>query len=96
MRSENDGLAVLEEKHALRLMNYLYNNGKSQRSALYSAISRTTSAPMKRVNELIALGLIKETVMEGAPFAKNVELTESGTKVAKHISEISRLLEEMT
>jgi DNA-binding MarR family transcriptional regulator len=91
----NGKLAALEEKHALRLLTFLYSNGKSQRSALYSAISRTTSAPMKRVNELIALGLLKETIMEGAPFAKNVELTEDGRKVAKHIADIERILSEM-
>lgn len=51
---------------------------------------------MKRVNELIALGLLKETIMEGAPFAKHVELTDDGKKVAKHIVEINRILSEMS
>lgn len=92
MSCANGKLAALEEKHALRMLIYLYSNGKSQRSALYSAISRTISAPMKRVNELIALGLLKETVMEGAPFAKNVELTTDGREIAQHIVEIDRIL----
>ena len=95
MRGANPKLSVLEERHALRLLLSLYNNGRSQRSSLYSAISKTTTAPMKRVNELISLGLVTETVMESAPFAKNVELTEEGRKVAKRIAEIDEILSEM-
>jgi len=94
MKCANEKLAVLEERHALRLLCFLYNNGRSQRSSLYGAISRTTTAPMKRVNELIALGLVKETAMEYAPFTKNVELTERGRQVAKHVVEIERIFSE--
>ena len=96
MRSADDRLASLEERHALRLLFTLYNNGRSHRSVLYSAISKTTTAPMKRVNELISIGLVRETIMESAPFAKNVELTENGKKIAKHIVDIERILSEMT
>jgi DNA-binding HxlR family transcriptional regulator len=91
MKCANEKLAILEERHALRLLYFLYNNGRSQRSNLYGAISRTTTAPMKRVNELIALGLVKEIAMENAPFTKNVELTERGRQVAKHVVEIERI-----
>jgi DNA-binding HxlR family transcriptional regulator len=94
MKCADEKLAILEERHALRLLFSLYHNGRSQRSSLYSSISRTTTAPMKRVNELIALSLIKETSMENAPFAKHVELTEKGKQVAKHITEIERILAE--
>lgn len=91
MRCANEKLAVLEERHALRLLYFLYKNGRSQRSSLYGAISRTTTAPMKRVNELIAIGLITESAMVTAPFTKNVELTERGKKVARHIVEIEEI-----
>jgi DNA-binding HxlR family transcriptional regulator len=94
MKCANEKLAILEERHALKLLYFLYNNGRSQRSSLYGAISRTTTAPMKRVNELIALGLVKETAMENAPFTKNVELTEKGKQVAKHVVEIERIFSE--
>jgi len=49
---------------------------------------------MKRVNELIELGLVKETVLDGAPFTKNVELTDQGKRVAKHVVEIQKILAE--
>jgi len=78
----------------LKLLACLYQNGRSQRSNLYSAISKTTTAPMKRINELISLGLVKETTLEGAPFTKNVELTEVGKSIAKHIVDIQKLLVE--
>jgi DNA-binding HxlR family transcriptional regulator len=94
MKCANEKLASLEERHALRLLFHLYNNGRSQRSSLYNAISKTTTAPMKRVNELIELGLVKEIAMESAPFAKNVELTEKGRQVAKHIVEIDKIFSE--
>lgn len=94
MSSAIDRLEYLEERHALKLLACLYQNGRSQRSSLYSAISKTTTAPMKRVNELIAIGLVKETILSGAPFTKNVELTENGKKIAKHVIEIQKILVE--
>jgi DNA-binding HxlR family transcriptional regulator len=92
MNNAIDKLEYLEERHALKLLACLYLNGRSQRSNLYNAISKTTTAPMKRVNELIALGLVKETTLEGAPFTKNVELTDLGKKIAKHVIDIQKLL----
>lgn len=94
MKCNGGKLTTLEQRHALRLLSCLHANGKSQRTALYSCISRTTTAPMKRVNELIVLGLIKETITEGAPFTKHVELTEKGKQVAKHVVEIEKMLSE--
>ena len=49
---------------------------------------------MKRVNELIAMGLINETITESAPFTKHVELSEKGRRVAKHVVEIQKILSE--
>ncbi|HTY47289.1 MAG TPA: hypothetical protein VMB46_06445 [Methanomassiliicoccales archaeon] len=49
---------------------------------------------MKRVNEMIGLGLVKETQMEGAPFAKNVELTDKGREIARHVLAIEKLITE--
>jgi hypothetical protein len=91
----NDGdLTILEQRHALRMLSCLYANCRFQRSALYSSIARTTTAPMKRVNELISIGLIKETITDGAPFTKNVELSERGKRIAKHVVEIEKILSE--
>ena len=94
MKCASSKLSLLEERHALMLLSFLFSNGRSQRSCLYRAISRTTTAPMKRINELIDMGLIKETTMTGAPFAKNVELTERGRQIAGHIVEIERIISE--
>lgn len=94
MECADDKLTMLEQKHALRLLSCLYLNGQSKRSSLYNAISRTTTAPMKRVNELIALELIEESVLDGAPFTKNVKLTEKGRRVAEHIVSIENILAE--
>jgi DNA-binding HxlR family transcriptional regulator len=49
---------------------------------------------MKRVNELISMGLITETITDGAPFTKHVELSEQGKRVAKHVVEIEKILSE--
>jgi len=94
MKFTDGKLSYLEARHALKLLSCLYANGRFQRTILYSTVSRTTNAPMKRVNELIALGLIKETMTEGAPFTKYVELTEKGKKVAAHVFEIEKTLSE--
>jgi DNA-binding HxlR family transcriptional regulator len=94
MKCSDSNLSGLEERHALNLLSCLYANGRFQRSALYSCIARTTTAPMKRVNELIAMGLIKETITESAPFTKHVELSEKGRQVAKHVVEIQKILSD--
>ncbi|NLK26221.1 MAG: hypothetical protein GX307_06585 [Euryarchaeota archaeon] len=95
MNCAEDKLTILEQKHALRLLSCLYTNGGSKRTYLYDAISKTTTAPMKRVNELIDLGLIEETVQEDAPFSKHVELTGEGRLVAEFIIEIEKILSKM-
>lgn len=92
MQYSDRKLTVLEQKHALRILSCLHANGRFQRSNLYSSVARTTSAPMKRVNELISMGLIRETIIDGAPFTKNVELTDQGKRVAKHVVEIEKIL----
>lgn len=94
MKYGDGKLTGLEQKHALTMLSCLHANGRFQRSILYSSIARTTTAPMKRVNELIAMGLIKETIADGAPFTKHVELTEKGKRVAKHVVEIEKILSE--
>ncbi len=94
MQCSDEELAGLEQRHALRMLSCLYANGRFRRSVLYSSIARTTTAPMKRVNELISMGLIKETITDGAPFTKHVELTDKGKRVAKHIVEIEKILSE--
>jgi hypothetical protein len=38
--------------------------------------------------------LVKETTLSGAPFTKNVELTELGRRIAKHVIEIQKILVE--
>jgi DNA-binding HxlR family transcriptional regulator len=94
MKCNGGKLAILEQRHALRMLSCLYANGRFQRSTLYSSIARTTTAPMKRVNELISMGLITETITDGAPFTKHVELSEQGKRVAKHVVEIEKILSE--
>jgi len=96
MKYGDGKLTGLEQRHALTMLSCLYANGRFQRSVLYSSIARTTTAPMKRVNELILMGLIKETIIDGVPFTKHVELTEKGKRVAKHVVEIEKILSERT
>jgi len=94
MKCNGSKIAALEQRHALKLLLCLHANGKFKRYTLYNCVSNTTTAPMKRVNEFIALGLIKETITEGLPFTKHVELTEKGKQVAKHVVEIEKILSE--
>lgn len=63
------------------------------RSILYNKVSKSTTTPMQRVNRLIEVGLLKETVSEFPPVSKTISLTDKGREVAKRVAEIEELIE---
>jgi len=64
------------------------------RSILYNKVSKSTTTPMQRVNRLIEIGLLEETLSDFPPVSKTISLSEKGRKVAEKVAEIEELLED--
>lgn len=94
MRTENSNLGVLESVYAMRILALLLKDGPTFRSILYQRVSRSTNSPKSRVDELIEAGLLTEDVSQFPPLSKCIGLTDKGRRVAEHVAEIERILEE--
>ena len=86
-------LAGLEEKYCLRILTCVLAEGPIYKSVLYTKISKTISVPMKRVDYLVEINLLKETVSERPPRSKLIELTPKGRQVAEKLAVIEKILE---
>jgi DNA-binding HxlR family transcriptional regulator len=91
---EFERLAVLEDTYALRILVALNRYGPTFRSVLYGRVSNSTTAPMRRINSLIAAGLLEEIENEYPPFSKTIKLTSKGEKVAELISKMEEILKK--
>lgn len=58
------------------------------RGALYNMITKANRTVMYRVNTLIEAGLISEVVQVSPPYAKYLELTNKGKKVAECVDDL--------
>ena len=76
-------LKAIEEKHLLSTLLYLYENGESIKTEIYSNVSRHPRMPLK-LDLLEECGLI--TMDRGT--TTTIKLTEKGTRVASHIQMI--------
>ena len=80
-------LKAIEEKHLLSTLLYLYENGESIKTEIYSNVSRNPRMPLK-LDLLEECGLI--TMDRGT--TTTIKLTEKGTRVASHIQMIEFVL----
>lgn len=79
---------VLDSKHVMAMILFLYENGPSRRVDIYDNISRNANMPEK-IETLIGLGLIEGIVsFSGITFA----LSESGKAVANRLLSIESIL----
>lgn len=94
MINENRKVAVLEDKYVLQILLVMLERESAPKSIIYQSVSRNIPTVQKRVDDLIALGLIHEDRMQIPPFTKTVSLTEKGRKVAEKVAEIEEILRE--
>jgi hypothetical protein len=92
VKTGNSALAPLEDTYALRILVFLFENGPTFKSVLYSRVSNTVDAPKKRVETFIDLGLVSETLSKFPPYSKTIDLTPKGRKVAEKLVEIEKLM----
>lgn len=80
---------LLERPFALRILLALYRFGKTNRSVLYDMLESSPQTPLKRLEEMIELGLIGEFKEERR---KYVQLTEAGIKAAMAVDALESVL----
>lgn len=83
-------LKMLEKPYAARALLLLYRFGPLNRGTLYDMLSTGATTPIRRIEELMAAGLIVEEVTEDRK--RYLKLTEKGLSVAMPLDEIERAL----
>jgi len=81
-------VSVMEEKHMLSILLYLYRNGRTTKGEMYSNISNNPRMPLK-LNILKDAGLV--LISEGIP--ANIVLTDKGMAVASSIDRMENDLQ---
>ena len=81
----------LEQAHALKILIILAAEGPMSRSVLYGQVISSNRTMKDRVNELMALGLLEDVLIDERPY-RALQLTERGREVAEHVAAIERIL----
>lgn len=85
-------LPVLEERHMMDILMYLYTHGRSKKTDVYKGISLNSRMPEK-LTRLHHAGLIVVHNYEGNSNARgDVELTDYGALVTQVVLNLSRIL----
>ncbi len=84
-------VSTLEQAHALKILIILATEGPMSRSVLYGQVISSNRTMKDRVNELMALGLVEDVLIDERPY-RALQLTERGREVAEHVAAIERIL----
>lgn len=86
-------ISSLEEAHKISMLIYLYKNGRSKKTDIYSCLPQNANLA-KKLSELEDKGLV---VLDPRRFENNttyVELTARGREVARKLVEIEEILSD--
>ena len=85
-------LPVLEERHMMDILMYLYTHGRSKKTDVYKGICLNSRMPEKLIR-LHHAGLIVIHAYEGSYNTRgDVELTDYGARVTQVVLNLSRVL----
>jgi len=85
-------VSTLEQVHALKILIILAAEGPMSRSVLYGQVISSNRTMKDRVNELMALGLVEDVLIDERPY-RVLQLTARGREVAEHVAAIEGLLQ---
>ena len=86
---DSEGARILEEKHMISTLLYLYEHGPSRKMDIYGNVSRNSSMPSKFL-QMVEHGILEERdTSDGSMFY----LTESGEAIAGYLKNIEGLIE---
>lgn len=86
-------LEYLEQKHSLKILKILYENGELCKGELSSMITVGTASVQSRIKDLVEAGLVDEVVDTVKPYKKHISLTEKGSEVAELVTRINDRLQ---
>ena len=83
----------LDEVNAtLRVLLYLNENKEAKLTSIIKGIPVGQKAVYTALSALTALKLVEEKTSKDFPFTRNFILTQKGKEIAKHLTEIERIL----
>jgi len=82
------GMDVLNEKHTLSILLYVYRHDGCMKTELYSGIKGRSRLPEK-IQGLDDAGLLRQDVSK----ATRIYITDDGKQVASKLAEIEEILE---
>jgi hypothetical protein len=91
---EPEMLGFLEKSHCVPILITLDKNGIMNRNQIYAELGETIRVVIKRIELLKEYGLIYETKMTVKPYAKYINLTIKGKKIASRLSQIQSIMEK--
>ena len=83
------GMDVLNEKHALSILLYVYRHDGCMKTELYSGIRGRSRLPEK-IQGLDNAGLLRQDVSK----ATRIYITDNGKQVESKLAEIEEILEK--
>lgn len=89
--TEAEVFRVLEEKHVLKTIRFLYKNGPASKKTIYAGVSGNPRMPEKLL-AMKSIGLLKDVKQEENSRAQVLALTEKGERVAVELEKILSII----
>lgn len=89
--TEAEVFRVLEEKHVLKTIRYLYNHGPASKKEIYNGVSGNPRMPEKLL-AMKSIGLLKDVKQKENSRAQVLALTEKGERVAVELEKILSII----
>jgi DNA-binding HxlR family transcriptional regulator len=92
VEGETEFLKQIQDGYSVRILIYLLESGKSNRTSLYRLAANSANTAIRKLEVLINFGLVSEVEEPLPPKRKWVELTPKGRQVAEKLAEIEKIL----
>lgn len=92
MMRKPTGIEIIEERHAAKVLLYLYTKGPTIKGDLYDGLDKGIRVVLDRVNLFTDIGLVEETILPVKPFTKTLILTPKGRRVAELLAKVEEEL----
>ena len=81
----------LDNRHMMSVLLYLLENGQSNRTSIYTNVSRNSNMPL-RLDRMVDMGLLTSSASIHGIF---MDLTDRGRYIAEHLAIIERALGDL-
>ena len=88
---DSEGARILEEKHMISTLLYLYEHGPSRKMDIYENVSKNPRMPDK-IEKLEEYGLVKIAPDTEGKATVVISLSDKGEKTAKMLVDLDRII----